>query len=204
MGHFFYRWLHVVNGISCRDAAGVLNAVADIRFKQAMTAAAAVDARVRAGESDELPALAGVPVSIKDSVHQAGHDTTIGIATNCFKPRDEDSLLVEGLVAAGAIPFVRSTVPALLLLPDTVSNVFGQTLNPWDLGRVPGGSSGGEAALVAARASPLGLGKLRRRVIVSPRVLSRRVDSQARILVGVCVFQQRSVGCTASSRRLHV
>lgn len=97
---------------------------------------------------------------------QAGYDSTIGIAVRCFKPVSEDGLLVSLLRDAGAIPFVRSNVPALLLLPDTVNAVIGQTINPWTKqlpcqdARIPGGSSGGEAALIAARGSPLGLGTI--------------------------------------------
>lgn len=59
---------------------------------------------------------------------------------------------------AGAIPFVRTNVPQLLMLPETFNAIFGTTCNPFDLSRTSGGSTGGESALIAARGSPLGLG----------------------------------------------
>lgn len=135
-------------------------------FEEALEAARACDARLAADPGSARP-LDGVPISVKDSITQAGHDCTVGIAAKCFQPVEE-GLLVSLLRDAGAIPFVRSTVPALLLLPDTISGVFGQTLNPWgptDAAsaanhRQPGGSSGGEGALVASRSSPLGIGVL--------------------------------------------
>lgn len=102
--------------------------------------------------------LAGVPVSIKDNFHMKGADSTIGIACRCFKPKDEDGLLVAQLRSAGAVPFVKSNIPPLLLMPESDNKVWGTCKNPWDLGRTPGGSSGGEAALIASGCSLLGLG----------------------------------------------
>jgi Asp-tRNA(Asn)/Glu-tRNA(Gln) amidotransferase A subunit family amidase len=73
-------------------------------------------------------------------------------------PSVEDSILVSLLKSAGAIPFCRSNVPQCLMLPESDNAIWGTSANPWHRGRTPGGSSGGEAALVAARASPLGIG----------------------------------------------
>jgi Asp-tRNA(Asn)/Glu-tRNA(Gln) amidotransferase A subunit family amidase len=62
------------------------------------------------------------------------------------------------VILSGAIPFVRSNVPPILMAWETANSVFGQTSNPWNKTRVSGGSSGGEAALISSRCSPLGIG----------------------------------------------
>jgi Asp-tRNA(Asn)/Glu-tRNA(Gln) amidotransferase A subunit family amidase len=105
-----------------------------------------------------LGPLAGVPISIKDNFHMRGADSTIGIACRCFKPKEKDGTLVAQLRTAGAVPFVKSNIPPLLLMPESDNKLWGTCRNPWDLGRTPGGSSGGEAALVAAGCSLWGLG----------------------------------------------
>ena len=69
-----------------------------------------------------------------------------------------ESLIIRCLVEAGAIPFITSNIPQCLMLPESVNRVWGRCENPYDVGRTPGGSSGGEAALIAARCSPLGIG----------------------------------------------
>lgn len=102
--------------------------------------------------------MCGVPVSIKDSVDMKGCDTTVGITARCFKPFLVDGLLVKLLRRAGYIPFVRTNVPQLLLMPESENIVWGQSKNPYDITRTPGGSSGGEGSLIASRCSFLGLG----------------------------------------------
>ncbi len=102
--------------------------------------------------------LSCIPVSIKDCIAQKGTDTTCGAAARCFKRYEEDAVLVKLLRDAGMIPYVRTNVPQLLLLPESDNNVWGCTNNPWDITRTPGGSSGGEGALIAAGCSVMGLG----------------------------------------------
>ncbi len=87
-----------------------------------------------------------------------GFDNTCGIAFKCFKPSASDGAFVRSMKDAGAIPIVRSNVPQLMMLPESVNAIWGCSYNPWNAGRTSGGSSGGEGALVAARCSPLGLG----------------------------------------------
>lgn len=71
----------------------------------------------------------------------------------------EDSLVVSVLRnSAGALPMVRGNVGQLMMLPESRNDVWGETRNPWDLSRVPGGSSGGEGALVAMGCVPLAMG----------------------------------------------
>jgi Amidase len=68
------------------------------------------------------------------------------------------NLILTCLLEAGAIPFITSNIPQCLMLPESVNRVWGRSRNPYDELRTPGGSSGGEAALIAARCSPLGIG----------------------------------------------
>lgn len=102
--------------------------------------------------------LLGVPISIKDGFQQKGFDCSMGTAARCFKPYPEDGLLVKALKGAGAVPFVRSNIPQLLMMPESENIIWGVCANPWDPTRTSGGSSGGEASLISARCSVSGLG----------------------------------------------
>ena len=114
------------------------------------------------GETDaqvENGPLYGVPFSIKDSIDVAGTRCTAGTLgrKNAAMAR-RDATVVERLRAAGAIPIAKTNLPDLLFSFETDNLIFGRTNNPYDLSRTPGGSSGGEGALIAACGSPLGLG----------------------------------------------
>jgi len=85
-------------------------------------------------------------------------DSTYGYAAQCFKPYQQDGLPIELLKEQGAIPFVRSNLPQGGMTIESVNFIWGRAKNPWDKTRAVGGSSGGEAGLVAARCSPLGIG----------------------------------------------
>jgi amidase len=103
--------------------------------------------------------LAGVPFSIKDSIEVAGtvcSAGTLGYRNNT--PSAHDATLVARLRAAGAIPIARTNLPDLLFAFESDNLIFGRTNNPYNLDRTSGGSSGGEAALIAACGSPFGLG----------------------------------------------
>lgn len=114
-------------------------------------------ARVRALEHDDDGALLrGVPISLKGNLVCAGTPTHNG--TMHPREAEEHGELVRKLLDAGAIPFVKSNVPQLLMLPETVNHVVGRTLHPTHHDRTCGGSSGGEAVLVALDVSPLGFG----------------------------------------------
>ncbi|NXE24789.1 FAAH1 hydrolase, partial [Ardeotis kori] len=102
--------------------------------------------------------LYGVPVSIKDSIDCQGHDSTLGFIKNLNKPAAEDSVVVQVLKRQGAIPFVKTNVPQSLISYDCKNLIFGQTFNPLLYTRSPGGSSGGEGALVGGGGSILGFG----------------------------------------------
>jgi amidase len=130
-----------------------LNAVVEILRQSALDAAAAVD------EGKVSGPLAGVPFSIKDSIevaHTVCSAGTLGYRHNVRAARD--ATLVARLRAAGAIPLARTNLPDLLFAFESDNLIFGRTNNPCNLQRTSGGSSGGEAALIAACGSPFGLG----------------------------------------------
>lgn len=133
-----------------------INAVTVRMYDRARAEAArADDARVR---GDDLGELHGLPISIKDQFLVEDTPTTLGLPSRADHRADREGPLVTRLRAAGAIPFVKTNVPVLLLENETHNPLFGRTNNPWDVTRTPGGSSGGESALIAACGSPLGMG----------------------------------------------
>jgi fatty acid amide hydrolase len=131
-----------------------LNAVVVRRFEAARAEAELADAAVREGAP--LGPLHGVPITIKEQFALAGTPATIGVAG----ARDDvqDGPLVARLRAAGAIVLGKTNVPQLLIYNEADNPVHGRTNNPWNRERSSGGSSGGEAAIIAACGSPLGLG----------------------------------------------
>ena len=118
------------------------------RVVYAARARAEADEADRRGASADRP-LHGVPVAIKDDVDVAGEVTAWGSRAHGH-PREHDAEVVARLRAAGAIVIGKTNVPELTIFPFTESTAFGDTRNPWDRQRTPGGSSGGSAAAVAA------------------------------------------------------
>ncbi len=148
----------VVDHFAVRLAAvnGKLNAVTVDLSESAREAAANVDEALARGE--RLGPLAGVPLTIKECFDLAGTASTFGLPSRRNEIENEDDPYVAALRAAGAIPIAKSNVPQLLIYTESDNPLYGRTNNPWSLERSCGGSSGGEAALIAAGASPLGLG----------------------------------------------
>ena len=126
---------------------GQLNAVVVRDFERARAAATEADRRLARGESG---ALLGVPLTVKECFNVAGLPTTWGIPGTQAIPVHNDAVAVARLRAAGAVILGKTNVATQLADWQTSNPVYGTTNNPWDVGRTPGGSSGGAAAAVAA------------------------------------------------------
>jgi amidase len=133
-----------------------LNAVIHSRADDARQEARAADAAVARGEN--VGPLHGVPITIKDAFDLAGAANTSGTLGLAKAISSHDATAVARLRAAGAIVLGKTNVPELTLAYETDNLLFGRTNNPYDVSRTPGGSSGGEAAIIASGGSLLGLG----------------------------------------------
>ena len=133
-----------------------LNSVIWPMFEQAREAANAADVARRRGES--LGPLHGVPVTIKECYHVAGTPSSIGLTHRIDNLATADGVLVNRLRRAGAVVLGKTNLPQIMIWHESDNPVYGRTNNPWDVTRSPGGSTGGEAAIIAAGGSPLGLG----------------------------------------------
>ena len=128
-----------------------------LRTTPAQTLAAAEDADRRRAEGDDRPLL-GIPLAIKDVLMTTGIETTAGSRIlEGFTP-PYSATAVHKLEAAGAILLGKTNTDEFAMGSSTENSGYGATRNPWDLERVPGGSSGGSAAAVAADEAPAALG----------------------------------------------
>jgi Asp-tRNA(Asn)/Glu-tRNA(Gln) amidotransferase A subunit family amidase len=129
-----------------------INAFVAVRAEEALAEARALD------PGDARGMLYGVPVTVKDSFDIAGMATRVGSLARPETPAAEDATVVARLRRQGAILLGRTNTPEMLLSYDTDNPITGRTNNPWCPDRTPGGSSGGEAAAIAAYCSPGGIG----------------------------------------------
>ncbi len=133
-----------------------LNAFVQVDAEGARQQAQLAEAAV--GRGEELGPLHGIPLSIKSSVEVAGLRCESGTKLRAGFVATRDAPLVARLRRAGAIILGTTNAPELLMAWETDNLLYGRTNNPWDLSRTPGGSSGGEAAAIAARISAGGVG----------------------------------------------
>jgi amidase len=133
-----------------------LNAFVDVDAEGARRQAQMAEAAVRDGA--KLGVLHGVPLSIKSSIEVAGLRWEAGTKLRSGIVGQRDAPLVARLRQAGAIILGVTNAPELLMAWETDNILYGRTNNPWDLARTPGGSSGGEAAAIAAGMSAGGVG----------------------------------------------
>jgi Asp-tRNA(Asn)/Glu-tRNA(Gln) amidotransferase A subunit family amidase len=138
---------------SCNPA---LNAFVTVRAEQAMAEAKERGAALARGEP--LGLLHGGPLTVKDSFDVAGLPTRSGSRLRTSHTAARHATAVARLVDEGAILLGKTNTPELLASYETDNAITGRTNNPWDLERTPGGSSGGEAAAIAALCSPGGIG----------------------------------------------
>ncbi len=133
-----------------------LNAVVQLTAESALHQARKVDAALARGEIKGP--LHGVPVTIKDNIETAGVVCTAGTKGRSSFVPEHDATVAARMKAAGAIMLGKTNMPEFGLALETDNLVYGRTNNPYELSRTPGGSSGGEAAIIASGGSPLGLG----------------------------------------------
>jgi Asp-tRNA(Asn)/Glu-tRNA(Gln) amidotransferase A subunit family amidase len=137
------------------DLNPALNAIVTLA-PDAMERAQVAETEVMSG-NDPGP-LHGVPITIKDTIETAGLLTTFGSTSRAEFVPETDATVVARLKTAGAIILGKTNTPELAIPYETDNAVFGRTNNPHDLTRTAGGSSGGEAAAIAAHLSPAGIG----------------------------------------------
>ena len=140
------------------EADGAVHAFLETTEELALDAAARIDAAVAEGRLAEMGPLAGVPVGYKDNLNLTGTHTTC--SSNMLRDyvSPYTATCVEKTLRAGALPIGKLNMDEFAFGGSTETSAFGPTFNPWDVERVPGGSSGGSAAAVAAGLVPVSLG----------------------------------------------
>lgn len=134
---------------------GKINAICVRDFDRALDAARAADAALARGESRPL---LGIPLTVKESYNMAGLPTTFGFPAQKDFVAKEDALSVVRVKDAGGVILGKTNVPVGLGDWQSYNAIYGATNNPYDLGRTPGGSSGGSSAALAAGYGALSLG----------------------------------------------
>lgn len=136
-----------------------INAVVAERFELARVEARAAEKRLVQGDvKTEVEPFFGVPCTIKEGIAVQGMPNSAGVFARKDIRAEKDAVVVQRLRDAGAIVLGVTNMAEGGMWLETDNRVYGRTCNPWDTSRIPGGSSGGEAAILGAGASPFGIG----------------------------------------------
>lgn len=141
--------------IARRDAIdGSLGAFVH-RFDDGALAQARLADEARA-RGEERPLL-GLPITVKENFSTRGTPVTLGVNAWRDRPADDEAAIVSAARESGVVVLGKTNIPQFLLSLECENPLYGATKNPWDAGRSPGGSSGGEGAAIATGLSPLGI-----------------------------------------------
>ncbi|KAJ3757694.1 amidase signature domain-containing protein [Lentinula raphanica] len=139
------------------QAQSATNCLTEVAFQEALKRAGELDAEYAATKVLRGP-LHGVPFSAKDQFDIAGLDTSIGFTSWANNKATANAILVDQLISLGAIPIAKTNVPQTMFSFECNNPLWGRTTNPYNSKYTCGGSSGGEAALLAMDGSALGIG----------------------------------------------
>lgn len=143
----------------CKEVNGLINAIVESRYSDAIEEAKTVDAMIeKCVDLDKIRIMQpflGVPFTTKESNRVKGLIQSMGILCRRDHRAEEDATAVRFFKEAGGILIATTNIPELLLWTESRNNVYGQTNNPYNTTRTVGGSSGGDAAIVAASGAPL-------------------------------------------------
>ncbi|GKZ26955.1 hypothetical protein AbraIFM66951_003908 [Aspergillus brasiliensis] len=148
--------VQVLEAFAARTAIAhqLANCLTEWFYEEGLQQARELDEEIGRGEGLRGP-LHGVPVALKDVHELKDHVSTMGYVSRRRNVLQQDSALIRTLRAAGAVFFCKTTMPQSGMTLETVSNLWGRTTNPFNRDLVAGGSSGGDAVLVALKGSPI-------------------------------------------------
>ncbi|GAA5821697.1 hypothetical protein JCM11251_000979 [Rhodosporidiobolus azoricus] len=143
----------------CRRAIiahSLLNCLTEVFFEKALVRAKELDETF--AKSGPVGLLHGLPISLKNQISIEGVDCNMGYVGWIGRIAEKNSVLAECLVKQGAVLYCQTNIPQSLMSSETINNVYGRTVNPYNRNLSTGGSSGGEGALIAFHGSPAGFG----------------------------------------------
>lgn len=135
----------------------ILCSLTEVCFKDALEAAKHLDDYL-AQHNEPIGPLHGLVTTLKDQFNAKGYDTTLGYVGRSFAPAEQDATVVKMLKALGAVVVAKTNLPQSIMWCETDNPLWGLTTNPYNRDYTPGGSTGGEAVLIAGGASMLGMG----------------------------------------------
>ncbi|ODH22775.1 hypothetical protein ACO22_05464 [Paracoccidioides brasiliensis] len=138
-------------------AQKLTNCVTEVMFNEGLERARYLDEYLEQTGS-VLGPLHGLPLSLKDSFITPPYPSSIGMALHANTPTERESVLVSMLKDLGAVSYLKTNIPTAMMMAESTNRIWGETRNPIHKGLTPGGSTGGEGALLAMKASPLGVG----------------------------------------------